>query len=208
MTSGTHIRPWRRELASGHRPVQEKWVELVAAARTIHTWESGLISGMLQTPDYARHVFMHLAELQNSPKDTGDAVRARMRRQEWLDQPGNTLHLLMWEGALRARICPPAIMAAQLDHLAEAVDTESVRLGIVPFDAALKVPPGDGFWIFDDDRLVITEDWHAELWLDDADTIATYRRVWQTLYEAAVFGADARQVIQSARGSLGTRDRH
>ncbi|MFE4794530.1 hypothetical protein ACFRFL_05355 [Streptomyces sp. NPDC056708] len=33
-------------------------------------------------------------------------------------------------------------------------------------------PSLHGFWSFDG-RLVITEDWHAELWLDDADTIAT-----------------------------------
>ncbi|MBT2364360.1 hypothetical protein J7E88_03195 [Streptomyces sp. ISL-10] len=62
----------------------------------------------------------------------------------------------------------------------------------------------DGFWIFDD-RFAITEDWHAELWLDDTDIIATYTRVWQTLRESAVFGADAQAIVAQARRSLSPR---
>ncbi|WP_436846879.1 hypothetical protein [Streptomyces atratus] len=52
---------------------------------------------------------------------------------------------------------------------------------------------------------MITEDWHAELWLDDADTIATYQRVWQGLSESAVFGAETQHVIAQARRSLDVR---
>jgi hypothetical protein len=53
-----------------------------------------------------------------------------------------------------------------------------------------------------DDRLVTVEDGHAELWLDDAETIALYRRVWDTFAESAVFGADAQQVIAGVRRSI------
>ncbi|MFJ7178073.1 Scr1 family TA system antitoxin-like transcriptional regulator [Streptomyces massasporeus] len=53
-----------------------------------------------------------------------------------------------------------------------------------------------------DERWVVVEDWHAEPWLDDAETIALHRRVWDTFAEAAVFGADARQVIARVRRSI------
>ncbi len=36
--------------------------------------------------------------------------------------------------------------------------------------------PGNGFWVLDD-RLVVVEDWHAELWLDDTSSIALYKKV-------------------------------
>ncbi len=36
------------------------------------------------------------------------------------------------------------------------------RLGIVPFTASMKIVPANGFWVMDD-RLVVAEDWHAEL---------------------------------------------
>ncbi|MEW2631866.1 helix-turn-helix transcriptional regulator [Streptomyces sp. NPDC048389] len=194
----SHIRSWRRQLASGHRPVQDTWNELVSDASVIHEWEPAMVSGMLQTADYARHVFTRYAELQNSPRDTEEAVRSRMKRQEWLYRPGKKLHVLLWEAALRSLICPPSVLAAQLDRLSGVIGMDTVQLGIVPLDASLRVPAADGFWVFDG-RLAITEDWHAELWLDDADTIATYQRVWRSLKESAVFGAEAQHVIAQVR---------
>lgn len=197
----SHIRSWRRQLAAGHRPVQETWKTLVDGSSTLTVWENNAVNGMLQTADYARHIFEEYAALQNSPRDAEDAVRARMRRQEWLYRPGKRLHVLMWEGALRAQVCPPSVLAAQLDRLLGVVGMDTVRLGIVPLDAALRLPPANPFWIFDD-RLVVVEDWHAELWLDDADTIALYSRVWESLNEAAVYGTAAQRVISRARQAV------
>ncbi|MFJ8466605.1 helix-turn-helix domain-containing protein [Streptomyces swartbergensis] len=197
----SHIRSWRRQLTAGHRPVQETWNTLVDGSSTLTVWENNAVNGMLQTADYARHIFEEYAALQNSPRDTEDAVRARMRRQEWLYRPGKRLHLLMWEGALRAQVCPPAILAAQLDRLLGVVGMDTVRLGIVPLDAALPLPPANPFWIFDD-RLVVVEDWHAELWLDDVHTIALYSRVWEAFDEAAVYGTAAQRVISRARQAV------
>ncbi|SEQ69722.1 Helix-turn-helix domain-containing protein [Streptomyces sp. yr375] len=197
----SHIRSWRRQLATGHRPVQETWNTLVADSRTLHVWENSIVNGLLQTADYARHIFERHAELQKSPPDTEDAVRARMKRQDWLYRPGKQLNLLMWEGALRAQVCPSEVLAAQLDRLLGVVGMDTVRLGIVPLDATLRLPPSNAFWILDE-RLVITEDWHAELWLDDAETVALYRRVWETFAEAAVYGTDAQQVIARVRRGI------
>lgn len=200
----SHIRSWRRQLASGHQPVQDTWNELVAEASVIHEWEPTMVSGMLQTADYARHVFLRYSELQNSVRDTEAAVRSRLKRQEWLYRPGKRLRVLLWEAALRTLICPPSVLAAQLDRLAGLIGMDTVELGIVPLGAPVKVPPANGFFIFDD-RLAITEDWHAELWLDDTYTISTYRRVWQALNESAVFGADAQRVLAEARRNLNIR---
>lgn len=46
------------------------------------------------------------------------------------------------------------------------------------------------------------DDWHAELWWDDADSIALYVKVWKTHRESAVYGADAHNVINAARREL------
>ncbi|MFJ4620021.1 helix-turn-helix domain-containing protein [Streptomyces sp. NPDC088812] len=197
----SHIRSWRRQLTAGHGPVQERWNTLVGGSRSLHVWDNSVVNGMLQTADYARNLFERYAEFRRTPRDAEAAVRARMKRQEWLYQPGRLLNLVMWEGALRAQVCPPEVLAAQLDRLLGVVGMDTVRLGILPLDAALRLPPANGFWILDD-RLVSVEDWHAELWLDDAETITLYRRVWDTLADAAVFGADAQQVIARVRRSI------
>lgn len=84
---------------------------------------------------------------------------------------------------------PPSVLASQPHHLAGAIGLDTVEFGIIPFSASLKIFPGNSFWIYDE-RLAIVEDWHAELWINDADSIATYLRVWNTLQESAVYGAD------------------
>ncbi|MGY4958522.1 helix-turn-helix domain-containing protein [Streptomyces nigrescens] len=197
----SQIRSWRRQLAAGHRPVQENWNTEIARTKVIHGWQESIIEGMLQTADYARHIFTRYAELQNSPRDTDAAVRARLRRQELLYQPGRKFRIIMWEAALHARICPPSALAAQLDRLTGMIGLDTVELGIVPFSASLKIPTANGFYVLDN-RLAVTEDWHAELWLEDADSIALYLNVWNTLRESAVFGTEAQNVINRARRSL------
>ncbi|WP_316755738.1 helix-turn-helix domain-containing protein [Streptomyces herbicida] len=200
----SHIRSWRRQLASGHRPVQEAITAEHDRTRVLTIWENNLVPGMLQTADYARHVLTRHANLMQSPRDTEDAVRARIRRQEGLYSKGRKYRILMWEGALHALVCPPSVLAAQVDRLASVIGLDTLELGVVPFTASLKIYPGNGFWIYDERRVVV-EDWHAELWLDDTDTVATYLRVWDTLRESAVYGVDAQNVISRARRGLTSR---
>ncbi len=197
-------RSWRRQLAAGHRPVQEVHNQAQADSKVLRAWESSWIVGVLQTPDYARSILTRFTELHQSKRDIEEAVRARMKRQEGLYDSGRRYHILMWEAVLHARICPPSVLAAQLDRLLGVIGLDTVELGIVPLHATLKIPPGLGFWIYDD-RQVVVETWHAELWLDDADSIATHMQVWKTLRESAVYGADAQRVIHEARQSLGGR---
>lgn len=194
----SHVRSWRRQLATGHRPVQDAITAEHARTATLYIWENALIPGMVQTPDYARAVFTRHAQLMRSPRDTEEAVRARVRRQEALYDSGKRHRIIMWEGALRALVCPPAVLTAQLDRLSSLTGLDTVELGIVPFTTPLKIQPANGFWIYDD-RLVVVEDWHAELWIDDADSIAVYQRTWALLRESAAFGTDAQQIISQVQ---------
>jgi transcriptional regulator with XRE-family HTH domain len=197
----THTRSWRRQLRAGHRPVQDVLTIEYEQTAEFRAWQGALVVGILQTPDYARNIFARYAELQQSPRDIEDAVRARVRRQELLYQPGRTFHLLMWEAALHAGVAPPDVLAAQLDRLASVIGLDTVRLGIIPFGAQFAIPPANGFWLYDD-RLAIVEEWHAELWLNDADTVSLYRRVWDTLDKSAVYGTQARRLIARARAQV------
>jgi hypothetical protein len=196
-------RSWRRQLAAGHRPVQDALNAEYDRSAVLRAWEDAMVVGILQTAGYARHIFMAYAELQQTVRDVEEAVRARLKRQQSLYAPGKKYRILMGEAALYARVCPPEVMAAQLDRLAGVIGLDTVELGIVPFSARLKIPPANGFWVYDE-RLVIIEDWHAELWLDDADNVALYLRVWDALEEAAVYGRQAQRLLATARAALDT----
>jgi hypothetical protein len=63
-----------------------------------------------------------------------------MQRQAWLYEPGRRFHALVWEAALHALVCPPVVLAAQLDRLMGTVGLDTVELGVVPLGAALKIP--------------------------------------------------------------------
>lgn len=197
----SHIRSWRRALANGFKPLHEGLSAEIERTTEMWVWEESVIAGLLQTPEYARHVIQRYAELLGGPGDIEDAVRSRVQRQEWLYRPGHKLHVLMWEAALRSLICPPSVLAAQLDRLTGVIGMDTVELGIIPFTASVKIVPANGFWVLDD-RLVVAEDWHAEMWLDNADNVTLYMKVWKTLRESAVYGADAHNVINSARRAL------
>ncbi|WP_329147671.1 helix-turn-helix transcriptional regulator [Streptomyces sp. NBC_01456] len=197
----SQVRSWRRQLASGHRAVQDTHNAEHVRTSVFHAWQGAMIVGQLQTADYARHIFTRYASLHESPRDTEDAVRARLQRQEGLYKAGKKYRIIMWEAVLHALVCPPSVLAAQLDRLAGLIGLDTVELGIVPFSAPLKIPPANGFWVLDE-RVAIVEDWHAELWLDDAQSVTTYMKVWNTLQESAVYGPKAQNVINGARRAL------
>ncbi|MEV1063364.1 helix-turn-helix transcriptional regulator [Streptomyces sp. NPDC050263] len=200
----SHIRSWRRQLSSGHRPVQDTHLTAHSDASLFRGWETSMVFGILQTADYARHIFTRYAELQRTPRDTEDAVRSRLQRQAALWDPTKKFHLLLWEPALHTLVCPPAVLAAQLDRLAGTIGLDTVELGIIPLSASMKIPPSTAFWVYDD-RQVIVESWHAELWIDDQASVDTYLRTWQTLRESAVYGSDAQAVIARARRAVQPR---
>lgn len=197
----TAYRSWKRQLAAGHRAVQEGHVVQEAQAETIHLFESGIIPGVFQTPQYARGVLTDVSTRLGTPRDIEEGVRARMKRQEALYEPGHHFHALIWEGALHVVRCAPQAMAAQLDRLSSLIGLDTVTLGVIPFGARTPFSPKHGFWIIDE-RLVVADTWNAELWLDAADDVAFYRKVWDLMRESAVFDHQAHRLIVRARAQF------
>ncbi|MCB5166037.1 helix-turn-helix transcriptional regulator [Streptomyces bambusae] len=194
-------RSWRRQLAAGPRPVQDRYVVEYQQTATMRGYEATVIPGLFQTPGYARHLIEANTVLLQSPRDTEAAVASRMRRQEVLYETGKLFRVLVWEGALHALVCPRDVMAGQLDRLVGLIGMSTVELGIVPFGAPMALTPKHGFWIFDEQR-VIVETINSELTYDTADDLALYGRVWDALNEAAVYGAQAHRLVARARHLL------
>ncbi|MFE3860363.1 helix-turn-helix domain-containing protein [Streptomyces goshikiensis] len=194
-------RSWRRQLAAGHRPVQDRYVVEYQQTATMRGYEATVIPGLFQTPDYARHLIEANTALMQSPRDTEAAVAARMRRQEVLYEPGKLFRVLLWEAALHVVVCPREVMVGQLDRLVGLIGMSTVELGIVPLGAQLLLTPKHGFWIFDEER-VIVETVNTELSYDSAEDLALYGRAWDGLNTAAAYGAQAHRLMARARRSI------
>jgi hypothetical protein len=128
------------------------------------------------------------------PDDVDGAVRVRLQRQEILYRPDKRFHFLLTEAVLRYRLCPVEVMLAQLDRLVALSAMRNVRLGVIPFEAPYAVAPAHGFWLLDED-LVIVETFSAELNLAQPPEIALYSTIFDRLAAIASYGRDARAVI-------------
>lgn len=191
---------WSRQLAAGHRALQEDMGAMERAARRIRVFDLALIPGLVQTAEYARALFTALAEVRQTPRDIDDAVRARMQRQHALYEPGKSIELLTSEFALRHPVGSTAVMAAQLDRMIALDGLPSVTLGVVPLNTALPVPALHGFHILDD--YVLVETWHREASTSDADDVALYGRVADALWSVAATGEAARGILGRVAADL------
>jgi transcriptional regulator with XRE-family HTH domain len=197
----TRYRTWKRQLAAGHRARQELGSTELSRSQTVRCFEPAIIPGLMQTADYARCVFTKNADFRETPRDTEDAVRARLKRQEALYDRDRRSHFLVWEAALHTLLSPRQIMASQLDRLGGLIGLDTVSLGIIPLRAPMRRSPGHGFMIYDE-RLVTVETLNTEMWLDDAADVQLYLKAWEWLNDTAVFGRQARRLIALAQAAL------
>lgn len=194
---------WRRRLGAGTSARQQESITLEAGAKHIRAFETTVIPGLLQTPDYARHRIAQSVARHGLPNDIDEGVRVRMQRQEVLYRPGKRLHFVLTEAAIRYRLCPVEVMAGQLDRLVALCSMSTIHVGVIGFDTELAESPKHGFWIFDDKR-VLVETIGAELTLTQPQEIELYGRVFDKLAASASYGAAARQLITRALDDLTT----
>jgi hypothetical protein len=124
-----------------------------------------------------------------------------MHRQQTLYRTGRRFHFVITEAVLRYRLCPPEVLAGQLDRLVSLSTLTTIRFGVIPFETQLPVAPVHGFYVYDE-RMVQVEHLTAELKLTQPSEIATYIRFFGQLAEAARYGSEARVVITRALADL------
>ncbi len=185
---------WKRILRAGLRPHQNELAELDLRTKLIRAFEVSVIPGLLQTPGYARARFVEGVRTMNLVNDIDEAVRGRIGRQEILHRPGKQFHFVLTEAALRYRLCSPDVMLSQLGHLISLTALPNVRLGIIAFDAQYATSPWHGFWIYENEK-VLVETMTAELDLRQPEEIARYSSAFDQLAAVASYGRSARAII-------------
>ncbi len=187
---------YRRRLRSGMRFRQQEAFDTEAKARVIRVFDTHYVTAFFQTAEYARHMLAKGARLHGAPDDVDEAVAVRLKRQELLYRPGKSFQIVVSEAVLHSEAAAPReVMTAQLDRLVAATTLgTSVKFGIIPFSAQWPVFLDHGFWIIDDDY-VIVETLAAELRLTRPEEVAAYARVFDQLAAIAAYGPAARALI-------------
>lgn len=193
----TQFAEWRRILRSGVKRRQQASAAVYDQARLFRIYEPAVVPGLLQTWEYALAVLSVMVDFLQIPDDAEDGARARLQRQTILSQRDRRFHILIGEPALRTNVGGTEVMRPQIERLLATLDMPQVRLGIVPLDAPYRVPLHNGFWILDS-KLVQFDTYTAEVSLTRPDEIAIFARAFERLAALAVYGTEARHVINSS----------
>ena len=136
-------RSWS-EVPAGFR----SWSELEDKATRLYDWMPGTVTGLLQSPDYARAI------LATFPAVTEDAITSRLaarveRQQRVLtrDEPAKVIFLID-ELALFRQVGSSEVMAGQMRQLAATASLPHVTVQVLP--AVAHPANASGFVIADD----------------------------------------------------------
>jgi len=185
---------WQRILRTGLKPRQLEHIEWDQKTRLFRVFEATVVPGLLQTAEYARARFAEGIRRLGVPNDINDAVAARVQRQEVLYRPDKRFHFVLTEAALRLRLCPPEVMLGQLDRLVSFSQLPNVRLGIIGFETQYAISPWHGFWMYDNER-VLVETFSAALDLRQPREIELYGKTFEQLAAVASYARSARRII-------------
>lgn len=203
-TLETRHAEWQRQVQGGLARIQGTWAKRELETRTLRTFQSTFVPGLLQTPGYARSRLEQSAHVWGRGGDVDEAVAARMARQTILYQPGRGFHFVIAESVLLFAVCPSGTMLEQIDRLLSLAMLPNVRLGVVPFDRPYVIAPSHGFTLLDD-RLVTVETFSAELHLAQPEEIELYRKVFDSMALAADYDRKGRAHLMRAADQIEQR---
>ena len=194
---------WWEEHADSLSEDYKQFIGLEHEATSMAIWHVDVVTGLLQTEEYARHIIGSYSRVEPvAPGMIGRLVRVRMRRQQVLNRDGLELSVVLDESVLKRRIGDDAVMYDQLQRLVKEADRPNLTLQVLPLDAQHSVF-GESFVIFsfgqDADAMlqdvVSTEHLRSGFTLEGERDTYLHRIAFQMLSEASLDPAASRALI-------------
>lgn len=179
------------------------FVGLEAEAADIRTYETELVPGLLQTPDYARMV-IRAADPYRDPREVERLVQARIDRQKRLasdDAP------LLWavvnEAVIRRVVGDREIMRRQLEHLVAMAHKPDITIQVLPFEVGAHPAMGYSFVHLrlsepPDAAIVYLEDLISADYVERSAHVASYYETFGMLAQVALSPEKSLTVIDQA----------
>jgi transcriptional regulator with XRE-family HTH domain len=200
------VETWRVRIPHDGLPgMQEDVRTLEATAGAVRIFQPAIVPALLQTAEYARHVFK-VSDVTGAA-DYPAAVAARLERQQLLHDESHEFEFVLTEAALRWRLGPAAMIAAQLDRIANIASLSNVTVRVIADGTELQAIPWCGFNIYENRQdarqpIVTIEIPHARLTVADEADVAIYGDQLAQLRHSAVSGKDAVELIQTVSSRL------
>ena len=200
---------WWEEFAESLSDDYKQFIGFEHEAASMAIWHVDVVTGLLQTEAYARHIISSYSRIEPLPPGMiGRMVGVRLRRQQVLDREDLRLSVVLDESVLKRRIGDESVMYEQLQRLVRDGDRPNLTLQILPLSAEHMVF-GESFVIFgfrdDSDALqqdvVITEQFRSSVTLEGERETYLHRIALQALSDASLSPAESRALILDTAGS-------
>jgi transcriptional regulator with XRE-family HTH domain len=194
---------WWEEFADTLSEDYQQFIGLEHEATSMAIWHVDVVTGLLQTEAYARHIIASYSRVEPiTPGMIGRLVRVRMRRQQVLNREELQLSVVLDESVLRRRVGDDSVMYEQLQRLVHEADRPNLTLQVLPLDAQHTVF-GESFVIFgfgaDSDAMmqdvVSTEHMRSGFSLEGERETYLHRIAFQMLADASLDPAASRALI-------------
>ena len=194
---------WWEEFADTLSEDYQHFIGLEHEAASMAVWHVDVVTGLLQTEAYARHIIASYSRIEPmAPGMIGRMVKVRVRRQQVLSRKELQLSVVLDESVLRRRVGDAQVMYEQLQRLVQEAGRPNLTLQILPLKARHMVF-GESFVVFgfrdDDDGMlpdvVITEQLQSSATLEGERETHLHRIAFQALSEAALNPEESRALI-------------
>jgi len=194
---------WWEEFGDNLSEDYQQFIGLEYEATSMSIWHVDVVTGLLQTEAYARHIISSYSRVEPVPPGMiGRMVSVRMRRQQVLDREGLQISVVLDESVLQRRIGNESVMYEQLQRLAQEAEKPNITVQILPLDTQHTVF-GESFVIFgfgtDSDAMlqevVSTEHMRTGFTLEGERETYLHRIAFQMLADAALDPAASRTLI-------------
>jgi transcriptional regulator with XRE-family HTH domain len=212
---------WWEDYAGSLSDDYKQFIGLEHEAASMAIWHVDVVTGLLQTEAYARHIISGYSRVEPvTPGMIGRLVQVRVRRQEVLNREGLQLSVVLDESVLRRRIGDESVMYEQLHRLVREAERPNLTLQVLPLDAQHTVF-GESFVIFGFDadgaampRDVLSAEHLRSSFISEEERETYLHRIaFRLLADAALDPAASRALILrtaesywSGAGSTGSHD--
>ncbi|MBL7261946.1 helix-turn-helix domain-containing protein [Paractinoplanes lichenicola] len=184
-----------RSAAGSVTASQRSVARMEAGVREFRVFQPAVVVGLAQTSDYARAVLVAAHEVRKAAIPEADnvvipeALSARVRRQEVLDDPDRRFFFLLTESVLASAVVAPEFMLAQIKRLRQLAVQPNVTLRIIPAAAPWTIAQLHGFELLDS-KCVVIDVYNSSIITTGAQDIALYRHAFDRLDESATSDID------------------
>lgn len=175
------------------------YVGLEAEAVTISAFQSSVVHGLLHTADYARAG--HEGAMPRLDADQIELqIEAKLTRQRILskDKPPR-LAVVLDEAALHRMVGGRAVMAAQLDRIAELSARPNIAVQVLPYAVGAHPAVESNFTILElpspTPGVVYVEGLIGSVYLERAEDLKRYREIFNELQSVALSPKDTADLI-------------